>query len=159
MISCKKLESFRQWLSANGAQVLQPTNEWEVARFKAGDLTSVIYKNKAGALSFSGDAEKVLDAFRSGKSWRAVPRTGKKKKSSPRLAAIRARDGGYCFFCLKPVLNEDESEEHLVPATHGGPNHISNLFLAHRRCNASAGHLSAPEKIAIHVNAILERVL
>jgi hypothetical protein len=53
---------------------------------------------------------------------------------------------------------EDESEEHLVSITHGGPQHISNKFLAHRVCNAKAGHMSAPEKIQLHVEAHLRAV-
>jgi 5-methylcytosine-specific restriction endonuclease McrA len=39
--------------------------------------------------------------------------------------------------------------EHLVPVAHGGPNHLSNCFLAHKRCNAAAGTLSAAEKVRL----------
>lgn len=146
-------DRFLAFLRASGAEILAPTNEWEVVRFIAGDATSVIYKNKQNQLTFTGAASEAFKAFKSNGAWRAMPRTGRKKKSPPRLQAIRERDGGCCFFCLKPVSIEDESEEHLVAMTHGGPNHISNLFLAHKLCNRSAGHLSAAEKIKIHVEA------
>lgn len=152
-------ERFIEFLKARGAQVLTPTNEWEVVRFLAGEQTCVIYKNKVGRLTFTGDAYQAFNAFKSNSSWRAADRTGAKKKSPPRLQAIRERDGGCCFFCLQPVTVEDESEEHLVAVTHGGPNHIANLFLAHRDCNAKAGHLSAAEKIRIHVEAHMRRAM
>lgn len=148
-----KKEKFLAFLTANGAELLTPTNEWEVVRFIAGGVTSVIYKTKTGQLTFTGESLVAFNAFKSAAQWRAMPRTGNKKKSPPRLQAIRERDGGYCFFCLKPVAVEHESEEHLVAMTHGGPNHISNLFLSHKICNSAAGHLSAADKIKIHVEA------
>lgn len=153
-------DRFVEFLKARGAQVLEPTNEWEVLRFLAGDQTCVIYKNKRNGLTFIGDAYNAFTAFKSGgRSWRAAPRTGGKKRSPPRLQAIRERDGGCCFYCLQPVTVEDESEEHLVAMTHGGPNHIANLFLAHKKCNSEAGHLSAAEKIRTHVEAHMRRAM
>lgn len=155
----KQLAAFRNWLAANGAEVLEPTNEWELVRFRAGDKAGVIYTNKAEGTTFTGPATDAWMAFKSAASWRAAPATKRTRKSGPVLQAIRARDGDNCFFCMKPVAVEDESEEHLVPITAGGPNHISNKFLAHRVCNAKAGHLSAPEKIAQHVAAHLRLML
>jgi hypothetical protein len=149
-------ERFVAFLNANGAEVLTPTNEWEVVRFNTGEGVSIIYKTARGELTFTGEASNAFNAFKKSAPWRAMPRTGKKKKSTARLQAIRERDGGFCFFCQKPVPVDEESEEHLVAMTHGGPNHISNLFLAHRICNANAGHLSAAEKIEMHVEAILK---
>lgn len=154
----KKAKNFEAFLSSHGAQVLKPTNEYELMRFMAGDWVQVIYRKANGQVTFAGTSREAFDAFLSGLPWRAQPRPPKKRKSAPRLAAIRERDGGACFFCLEPVDVEDESEEHLVPATHNGPNHISNLFLAHRKCNEEAGHLSAPEKIALHVKAHMRRL-
>ncbi|PRC92624.1 HNH endonuclease [Solimicrobium silvestre] len=146
-----KLDQFRNWLSANGAELLQPTNEYELVRFRAGDKTGIIYWNTKGGSSFVQPALEAWEAFKGAHSWRAAPATTRRKKSSVTLQAVRARDGSHCFYCLSPVLVEDESEEHLVSITHGGPNHISNIFLAHKLCNARAGNLSAPEKIALHV--------
>jgi hypothetical protein len=150
----KKAAEFRSWLSGCGAQVLEPTNEWELIRFKAGNDTCVIYRNKAGRVTFSGVSEAAWKAFTNSTAWRAAPAT-KRRKVSPHITALRKRDGNLCFFCQRYVDEEHESVEHLVSVTHGGPNHISNLFLAHKGCNAKAGHLSAPEKITIHVNAVI----
>lgn len=154
-----KRKQFRDWLAANGAEVLEPTNEWELVRFKSGDGTGVIYFNAAGKVTFTGPAAEAWNAFKSAKQWRAVPATKRAKRSSPVMQAIRARDGGHCFYCLLPVTVEDESEEHLVPVTAGGPNHISNKFLAHKVCNQRAGHMSAPEKIRMHVEAHVKAVI
>ncbi len=149
----KKVAKFEAFLSANGAQVLHPTNQWEVVRFIAGGETSIVYTNKRGDLSFIGHALGAWEAFRHGKPWRVDPKNKAALRSTPMIVTIRARDGDDCFFCALPVAMEDESAEHLVPRAHGGPNHVSNLFLAHRECNIRAGHLSAPEKIKIHVNS------
>jgi len=158
-ISKKRLTAFRMWLSANGAQVLEPTSEWEVVRFKSGAVTSVIYTNKACKLTFTGDSLSAFDAFRGNHAWRAVAPTKRqpRKPNSPVVATLLSRDGRECFFCLDPVARGFESVEHLVAVTHGGPNHISNFVLAHPDCNSRAGHLSASEKIAIRVKAILAR--
>lgn len=151
----KKAVEFRDWLAGCGAQVLEPTNEWELVRFKAGAQTSIIYRNKIGGIRFCGVAEEAWRAFQSGSAWRAAPPT-RRRRMSPMIRALRTRDGNLCFYCQRTVSADNESVEHLVSVTHGGPNHISNLFLTHKGCNSSAGHLSAPEKIKIHVRAVNE---
>lgn len=55
------------------------------------------------------------------------------------------------------MYGKDVSIEHLVPKAHGGPTHLSNLFLAHKSCNAKAGHLSASEKLKIRDRAHQEK--
>lgn len=155
----EKIEMFRNWLDQNGAQVLEPTNAWELIRFKTDEGTGIIYANAKGETKFTGPALDAWTAFKGAHSWRAAPATKRKPKSPARLQAIRERDGGCCFYCLLPVAVEDESEEHLVPITHQGPNHISNIFLAHKACNQKVGHLSAPEKIALHVKAHMKKAI
>lgn len=143
-----RIDKFHAWLKARGAEVLIPTNEWEVLRFRTNSGTSIIYRNKSDRLTFTGDAEFVLHAFMNNGTWRAIPATKRKLKSTPVCRALRERDGDDCFYCRKPVEVEDESIEHLVAITHGGPDHIANMVLAHRApCNAEAGHLSVMEKI------------
>ena len=156
----KKLETFREFLVRNGAQLLEPTNEWELLRFKAGSVTSIVYRSKAGGTTWTGEADAAWNAFTSAqpKPWRpleAPARTPRIKqvKRKPVVATLLKRDGARCFYCWTPMPVEDCTVEHLVAQTHGGPNHISNLFLAHGACNEKAGHLSAPEKIAVHVAA------
>jgi hypothetical protein len=153
----QKADEFCKWLTANGAQVLVPTNEWELIRFKNGFETSIIYKDKRNNITFIGSSLEAWAAFKNGQAWRASPAT-KRKRSGPLVQSVRARDGANCFYCLEIVNQEDESLEHLVAITHGGPNHISNLFLTHWRCNESVGHLSAVEKIKLHVEACIKKL-
>ena len=142
-------KTFFDFLRACGAEVLTVTSKYEVARFKAHGATSILYCNKKGKLTFTGDSAEAYRAFIDGKSWQA---TGKNKariiKRSPKVRTLLKRDGGNCFYCGEPLKN-DITVEHLVGRAHGGPNHISNLVLAHGQCNQDAGHLSAMEKIAI----------
>lgn len=159
----KQLDSFKNWLSERGAEVLEPTNEYEVVRFKTGKGTSVIYRKKiaSSAVSFIGDAETAWVQFKTPvSSWRAVPRT-KRVNLVDRVeyVTIRKRDGDNCFFCDGFVPHDAGTIEHLVSLTHGGPQHISNKYLAHRICNANAGHLSAVEKIRIHTKSVVRNVL
>lgn len=154
----KKMKAFSEWLQARGAQVLKPTSEWELVRFKTGDGTSIVYTNTRGTLSFTGESGEAWQAFEQSKPWRGAEATKRQVGRGSVIArTLRQRDGDLCFFCRQEVAIEDESVEHLVPVTAGGPNHITNFFLAHRRCNAEVGHLSAPEKIRRHVTAILSR--
>ncbi len=149
-----KLPAVREWLSAAGAEVLEPTNPYEVLRFRAGGATSVVYKNDRGNLTFTGESAKAVGAFFSAGSWRAAAATPR-EKVSPTVKTIRMRDGDGCFLCAFPVSSKEESVDHLVPLTAKGPNHISNLVLMHRDCNQFCGAMSAPEKIAMHVESQL----
>lgn len=141
--------TFFDFLSANGAEILTSTSKHEVARFKANGVTSVLYCNKKGKLTYTGDFADAYRAFINGQKWEAP---GKNKarivKRSPKVRTLLERDGGNCFYCREP-LGDDITVEHLVSRAHGGPNHISNLVLAHGQCNHAAGHLSAAEKVAI----------
>lgn len=140
---------FRVWLAERGAEVLEPTNPYEVIRFRAGGCVSVIYRNQRGAISsMVGEAQNAWESFRNSGSWtagNAAPR----RPLTPKMRAVIARDGEECFFCGRHVDQEHASLEHLVSRTHGGPNHVANLVLAHKSCNQKAGTLSAIEKVRL----------
>lgn len=55
---------------------------------------------------------------------------------------------GRCFFCSLP-LREDMTWEHLVARHHGGDNRMSNLRVAHSRCNSLVGVHDARLKHAL----------
>lgn len=143
----KKLPGFLEFLAARGAEVLQPTNEWEVVRFRAGGTTAVVYTNKTGSLRAQGVALEALNAFASNGSWHAGIAT-KRRNRSNHIDTLLSRDGDRCFLCRKP-LGDDITVEHLVPLAQGGPNRHANLALAHSACNLRMGHLSLMEKIAL----------
>ena len=133
--------------------MLVNTNEYELVRFKYDGVTSIIYRKESGSMTFTGESGAAYTAYSGNTEWKPKTKRSQIKKSSVIIRTIRERDGKNCFFCGKEVLQEDETKEHLVARVHGGPNHISNIFLAHKLCNVKADHLSAPEKIKIHDKA------
>ena len=149
-------------LKERGVEVLAPTNEYEVVRFRSNGGVGVVYRNLKGRFSANTQAEEALAAlFTPGAGSLAPVAIAKRRVTGERrageLSAIIERDGRGCFFCGGMLPPRDWSAapgdaptiEHLVARAHGGPEHISNKFAAHKRCNELAGHLSAPEKIVM----------
>ena len=141
--------AFNAWLIANGSAILEPTNRYEVARFLTALGTGVIYRNDGNRLSsWQGGAAEAFHAFQAGKPWRARDRTARRSgKARNMFLSLIARDGWACMYCGHAVTDETATIEHVVAVTHGGPNHLANLSLAHGDCNQAAGHLSAREKL------------
>lgn len=161
-----RIAAFREWLARAGAEVLLPTNQWEAVRFRDGAITSIIYTNAKGGATFTGSALAAWEAYRNQQAWRASDTPDKVKRVTGKrrgrfVLAIRERDGHDCFFCAREVDEEHESVEHLVNVADGGPNHVSNMFLAHTLCNLEAGNISAVEKIkmfhAARVKHLIQR--
>lgn len=154
----KRMPALKDWLSAAGAEVLEPTNQWELLRFRAHSQTSIVYTNQRSSITFTGEARTALDAFFCSKPWNGGSKT-KRYKSSVDITTIRARDGDDCFACCWPVTQNDETVDHLVAVAHGGPNHISNKVLMHADCNRRCGHMSAPEKVRMHVDSRIAKAM
>lgn len=114
----------------------------------------MVYRNAKGKETWNREAQAAQDHIHQKLGSLAPVKKHGRKSGAGTHAALIARDGNECFFCLSP-LGQLKSVEHLVPVAHGGPNHISNKFLAHPDCNRAAGHLSAPEKIRIREEALL----
>lgn len=144
------INAFKKQLLEAGAEILGPTNLYEVLRFRTSKGVGVIYTGRRGE-TWNAEAIAARDALGTG-SLAPVKINGRRRDKST-VAALLLRDGDACFFCAR-LLEGDLTIEHLVAVAHGGPNHVSNLFLAHAACNHAAGHLSAPEKVAL---AILTR--
>jgi hypothetical protein len=144
----RRLE-FEAWLIAAGAEILRPTNEWEVLRIRANAEVSVAYRNKLGTLSVVGSMiNAAYSAWRMGKPWSGAdkkprPKSGRRRRY---VTELLLRDGPLCFYCPTDV-SEEATIEHMVPVAHGGPSHLSNLVLACVPCNRDAGHLSVAEKV------------
>lgn len=146
------LDAFKSFISAMGGEVLVPTNEYEVVRFRSRGATSIIYRKDNGNLTFTGDAQEAWGAYLARTPFRMADATPRRHgaRMEPIDRAIVARDGDTCFYCAALFDGDNpRTREHLVAATAGGPNHISNLFHACGPCNLKAGHLSAPEKIRL----------
>lgn len=146
----KMLPKWQAWLEQRGAEILKPTNEWEILRFRGTRGTSVVYATGKGSTTFTNEAAEAFEAFRSAAPWRAVP-AKRSHNGNANTRTLRERDGDRCFFCGLVVSVAEESVDHLVPVTAGGPNHIGNKVLMHRECNSRCGSMSAAEKIRAHV--------
>lgn len=159
----KTIEQFTRWLSERGAEVLAPTNEWELVRFRGGGVTSIIYNSKTGSMTFTGQARVAYDAFsKNDPDYRIQPGTYRKRHGSDRRKVERKtlieRDGNACFYCGDHFTDtKPPTREHLISLTHSGPDRLENLFLACQPCNIRAGHLSAPEKIKLRDEIRAER--
>jgi hypothetical protein len=148
------IDSFKARLRAAGAEILAPTNPYEIVRFRCSKGVGVVYRGKRGE-TWSREALAAREHLEAGLGSLAPVAVKGRRRDKATVAALLERDGEACFFC-GDHLGDDITVEHLVAIAHGGPNHISNLFLAHAACNQRAGHLSAPEKVAM---AMRERCL
>lgn len=142
----KKKPGFTERLMAAGGELLGPTNPYEVMRFRTIYGVGVVYKGRRGE-TWNAEAIKARDHIEQSRRGSLAPVTVKGRRTDKgTVEALLIRDGEDCFFCGQP-LDGDVTVEHLVAVAHGGPNHISNLFLAHAECNQKAGHLAAPHKV------------
>lgn len=139
------LKAFKAQIVQAGAEVLGPTNPYEVLRFRTCKGVGVIYVGRRGE---TWNAEAIAARDHLGKGSLAPVKIAGRRKDKATVEGLLQRDGDACFFCGK-ALEGDITVEHLVAVAHGGPNHVSNLFLAHAVCNQAAGHLSAPEKVTM----------
>ena len=138
-----------EFLAQCGAEIREPTNEWEAARFVSCGTVCVIYRNSKGVVRCNGpEAQRAYNAWISGKPYLASEKK-RRIKRPPQIDALLKRDGSECFFCGHAIPEEDISLEHLVPISHGGNNHLSNLALAHVKCNQRADSLSVVEKVQL----------
>jgi hypothetical protein len=149
MISEKQLRNFVKFIEAAGAQILEPTNEYEALRFKSNAATGVIYQNASGQITkFVGEAKTAWGAFSNKKPYSANKVTERIKKNNI-LNSLLKRDGSNCFYCGKEMAQGRETIEHLFSINQGGRNHIANLALAHKECNYLASHLPVVKKVEL----------
>ncbi|MEC9017664.1 MAG: HNH endonuclease [Pseudomonadota bacterium] len=146
-MSKKKAPGFRDLVIEAGGEWLGPTNPYELMRFRTVYGVGVVYSGKRGE-TWNAEAVKARDHIQAGKGSLAPVTVRGRRTGKATVEALIARDGDGCFFCGLS-LEGDITVEHLVSIAHGGPNHISNLFLSHAECNRKAGHMAAPLKIAM----------
>lgn len=145
------LDKFRAWLIRNGAQILDPTNEYELLRFQSRQGIGIIYRNKHGMVShISKVAKTLLDSCEAGRDVPCSPeKPSRRSMSREMLEIVSSRDGWHCFYCAELLTPETATGEHLCPKAHGGPNHPSNVVLACEPCNQDAGNLPIVHKLAL----------
>lgn len=144
-----RINKFKRWLHANGAEILEPTNEYEAIRFVCKHGTGVLYLNKKGKMSFSHPfVEQALNAhLKNNSTWDGKGERVTARNHGSQKAALFKRDGCRCFYCQREFSINELTQEHLLSAVHGGPNRIENKVLACQPCNQKAGNKSLIEKI------------
>lgn len=156
-----KVGDFAAWLASQGAEIGQPTNPYELIRYRAfwqgsaKAATHIVYTKDNGLLTYMGGSRAHYQAFLDGES---LPDTQEEADTSKRANRIKAsqsirtkllkRDGDGCWFCGVP-MGEDCTIEHLIPRVAGGTNSIVNLALAHRLCNQRADDWPLARKLEL----------
>lgn len=146
------IERMADFAVASGAERQKPTNMWEIVRLRVNGGVAIVYRNAKGQHTWNDFASQIRTVMDSGlpfpDSLRLKAKTPNNPKGRIEHDTLIERDGYGCFFCGEEVEGE-MNIEHLVARTFGGPNHLSNKFRACRPHNEMAGHMSAPEKIAM----------
>ena len=144
-----ELEKFENWLINNGAEIVPPTNQYEVLRFRCAHGTGVIYTGKRGYSVNGPIAEDAWRAYKSGKKWRAKNKPTMRKKPKGRKADLIRRDGLNCFFCGLEFSPHLLTIEHVVSLNVGGPDRVENMVLACEPCNFEAGTKNVMQKVKL----------
>ena len=143
------LHAFEKWLVAGGAKIVPALRDCELLRFKHGKAKGVLVVTKNGAWKPSEKASKYLRLFEHASPLPPPTSTSKSvRRREARVQALLIRDGSDCFYCGGD-LGDDRSIEHLVSKCHSGPEHLSNLCLAHSKCNLLAGNMPVVAKIRL----------
>lgn len=136
-------DKFAKWLITRGCEILPNTNQYEIIRFK-GSQVGIIYST--GRFN-SIYAEKAYKAFCTGDKWDGAPiNIGRYPTYKKQKAHLISRDGTKCFFCGEE-MEDDITVEHLIALSSGGKNDLSNMVLAHLKCNNMVNNLPIYQKV------------
>lgn len=159
--------NFAAWLARHGAEVGMPTNPYEVIRYKAfwggkpAASTHIVYAKGNGMLTYTGASAEhyrafVNDLIMPATAAEAEKQRNPKSKKTQKIAKptkirlqLRQRDGPWCWYCGYEVAVAEATIEHLIPKSDGGLNSLTNLVLAHEKCNQRAGNASLAAKIEL----------
>jgi hypothetical protein len=155
-MSPAEIERFTVWLIDCGGEVLPGTNPYEVLRTATKYGVNVIYRNKAGKITWPDEFTEPLAEFRAGRKINLCQSLRKRTRDQSIIDRIISRDGLECWFSGAPFQGRLDTQitlEHLCAISHGGPNHISNLVICTAEWNRRAGNLSIAEKVRIREQA------
>lgn len=141
----KDAEKFKNYLTDRGAVVLPPTNPWEVIRFRTENGVSVVYTNKHGHLTYTGESQRAYDFFKQNRKW--TPPNRKRQSLKAQKQKIAERDGKSCWFHGEKLDYDQLTIEHLLEHSKGGNDHPFNLCLACEDCNKAVVGMSITEKM------------
>ena len=140
-------DKFITFLRNAGAEILAPTNPYEVVRFRTPtNGVSIIYTGRRG-YKFTGEAQEAYERYSNGGKW-TIRSKAQKLREKLLMELMERDDGTDCFFCGQRTYDgENMTIEHLLPISDGGNNNLKNLCIACKECNSSVDNLSIVEKI------------
>lgn len=147
--SIKQLKKFKDWLAAQGSELLPLTNEFELIRFRCRLGTGVLYTGRKGISVSSQFVQDAIDCFIHQRKWNGKGKPSKRIMGSKIKRQLIDRDGNECFYCGKMMTAKEMTTEHIFSINQGGTNHIANMTLAHFECNQKAGHMTVVDKIKL----------
>lgn len=140
------IADFKAWLHNQGAEVLEPTNPYELVRFRNNNGIGIIYTGKRGE-TYHGEAAEGWHRFKKGQSWRVVTR--KRQQLTARKNELAKRDGLKCFAHNMPHHINELTIEHLLSFSQGGSDNNNNLILVCDGANKAFANKSIAEKIEL----------
>jgi 5-methylcytosine-specific restriction endonuclease McrA len=151
-VNKESTDKFQKWLEQNGAEILPAKSVYEEIRFKGSEVG---VKYKSG--KFSGPyAKNAYLCYLHGRKWDGRPASyGRNGTYKYEKIVILKRDGHDCFYCGRD-LGEDITLEHLIALVSGGANELSNMVLAHEKCNQIMSHKPIVEKVAYAIKTRME---
>lgn len=141
------ITKFKTFLKESGAVVLEPTNEYEVIRFRTENGVSIVYRNKRGTLKFTGESKQAYEKLMKKTPWTIVPKGLTKKKKT--LESLIKRDGSKCFYCGLETTKQNRTIEHILSVSKGGNNDLANLAISCSCCNLKAGDMPIVDKVLL----------
>lgn len=146
MISDEKLQQFKEWLHNQGAAVLDPTNDYELVRFRNANGIGVVYTGKRG-ITFTGEAAEGWQRFKKGQPWKLITR--KRQHLTLRKEELAKRDGLKCFAHGNSMHINALTIEHLLSFSQGGNDNNNNLVLVCDPANKLLANKPLSEKIEL----------
>lgn len=152
MFDAQGVERLRSWLEEAGAEFLNPTNPYEVLRYKVAGFLSIVYRKKSGQLTFTGQSRQHWRKACEGAPAVAAPPKMTSRQARNVRHRLRERDGDGCWFCGEDVAPWEGSVAHLIPRSQGGSHALSNLCLSHVHCNNKAADLPLAAKLDLRMS-------
>lgn len=144
-----------RWM-ASGMGVSRETGRDAVRRLASLGALRLIERSKEGHL-VEVQLPSEIRAFRpylrkshNPASWPAAVNLEKLDffKNARLRPAIRARERGVCFYCLRRTIARKQCLDHVVPRAKNGSNSYRNLVLACMECNTLKGERSAEDHLS-----------
>jgi len=155
-ILVSELGDFARWLVDCGAELHPPLTPNECLRYwLRAHGSSFVVLTKNGTFGFGGYANRHFKAFRAGASVVYVANSRDYETRTKQYLRLLDRDGEGCFYCGLP-LGADNTIEHILSRSHGGPNHDENCALAHKDCNRAVDNLPVVAKMKMRDLFLME---